>query len=127
MSGYEMLQNALVVAFATAVLGWMVGGLRRETRRAWQGLRTEMREEIGGVRGELSGLRTVMREEIGALRTEMREGIGGVRGELSGLRTEMREEIGALRTETHDELRALRSDLTQVALALGVRRRVGNE
>jgi hypothetical protein len=116
VNGLDTLQNALVAA----ILGWMVGGLRRETRRAFDllhgeigGLRGEMREEIGA-------LRTEMREEIGALRTEMREEIGA-------LRAEMREEIGALRTETHDEIRALRSDLTQVALALGVRRRAGNE
>jgi hypothetical protein len=94
----DTLQNALVAAFATAILGWMVGGLRRETRRAF-----------GLLHGEIGGLRGEMREEIGALRAEMRE------------------EIGALRTETHDEIRALRSDLTQVALALGVRRRAGNE
>jgi hypothetical protein len=109
MNGLAALQNALVMAFATAILGWMVGGLRRETRRAF-----------GLLHGEIGGLRGEVQEEIGALRTEMREEIGA-------LRTEMREEIGALRAETHDEIRALRSDLTQVALALGVRRRAGNE
>jgi hypothetical protein len=105
VNGYDMLQNALVVAFATAVLGWMVGGLRRETRRTFELLH-----------GEIGSLRTEMREGIGSLRTEMREEIGGLHGEL-----------GSFRTETHDELRAVRSDLTQIALALGVHRRAGNE
>lgn len=98
MNAYDVLVNGLVVGFATAILGWLVGGLRRETRAT-----------LGSFRSEL-------REEIGALRTEG-----------ASLRAEMREEIGSLRTQTHDELRALRSDLTQVALALGVRRRAGNE
>jgi hypothetical protein len=94
VNGYDILQNALVVAFATAVLGWMVGGLRRETRRTFE----------------------FLHGEIGSLRTEMREEIGGLHGEL-----------GSFRTGTHDELRAVRSDLTQIALALGVHRRAGNE
>ncbi|GIV01089.1 MAG: hypothetical protein KatS3mg014_2704 [Actinomycetota bacterium] len=91
MDASAVLSNALVVGSATAILGWLVSGLRRETRSTLGSFRTEMREEIGS------------------------------------LRAEVREEIAGLRTETHDELRAVRSDLTQIALALGVRRRAGNE
>ncbi|HZD79296.1 MAG TPA: hypothetical protein VE646_04555 [Actinomycetota bacterium] len=42
MDAIQTLIEALVVAFATTVLAWMVGGLRRETR-----------ESIGRLRGEV--------------------------------------------------------------------------
>ena len=40
------------------------------------GLRSEMREEIGGVRADIGGLRAEMHEEIDTLRAEMREELG---------------------------------------------------
>lgn len=97
MDTVQTLINALVVAFAATVLGWMVGGFRCETREATVELR-----------GEIATLRSEVRQEFGALRTEFRE------------------EITTLRTEVREELRAVRSDLTQVALAV-VRPRAENE
>lgn len=49
-------------------------------------------------RGEIAGLRTEMREELGSVRGE----IGSVRGEIAGLRTEMREEFGSMRGEINE-------------------------
>src|SRR5581483_11665456 len=97
----QTLVNALVVAFATAILGWIVAGSRREMRESVQQLRADLRDAIA------------------ALRVEMRE-------EIRGLRVEVREEIAALRVEVREEIRGLRSDLTQVALAVGIRPRAQN-
>jgi hypothetical protein len=60
--------------------------------------------------------------------------VHGLRAELSGLRGEIKGDIGELRAEMRDEIRELRrevadlrSDLTQVALAVGVKRRASSE
>lgn len=51
-------------------------------------------------------------------------GVGLVLGRMvHGLRSELKAEISEVRAE----LTALRSDLTQVALAVGVARRAGNQ
>jgi hypothetical protein len=72
----QTLTNALVVAFAAAVLGWMISGLRRETRQEIASLRAEVREEIQALRAEV-------REEIGTLRAEFREEIRALRSDLT--------------------------------------------
>lgn len=43
---------------------------------------SELRAEIGGVRGEIGSVRSEMRSEIGGLRSEMRSEIGGLRKEI---------------------------------------------
>ncbi len=50
--------------------------------------RSELKEEITGVRGEMAFLRTELKEEIAE-----------VRGEMASLRTELKEDLGQVRTE----------------------------
>ncbi len=68
--------------------------------------RSELKEEITGVRGEMAFLRTELKEEIAevrgemaSLRTELKEEIAEVRGEMASLRTELKEDLGQVRTE----------------------------
>jgi hypothetical protein len=72
--------------------------------------RSELRTEIGELRGEMRGgfgeLRGALRTEIGELRGEMRGGFGELRGEIGELKGEFGKlqgyvgmEIGAIRGE----------------------------
>jgi hypothetical protein len=61
---------------------------------------------------------------VGAILGWMVHGLRGeIKGDIGELRAEMRDEIRELRREVAD----LRSDLTQVALAVGVKRRASSE
>ncbi len=62
-------------------------------------LRSEMREEIGGLRADIGGLRAEMHEEIDSLRAEMREEIG----ELSDRVARLSDRVTRVETliETH--------------------------
>jgi ribosomal protein L29 len=67
---------------------------------------------VHGLRGEVTGLRA----ELTALRTEFK-------ADIAELRTELKADIRDVRREIAD----VRSDLTQVALAVGAKRRASSE
>ena len=48
------------------------------------------KEDIGGLRNEISALRSEMHDAIGALRSEMQSEIGKLRGEVGELRGELK-------------------------------------
>jgi hypothetical protein len=134
----QTLTNALVVAAAGGVLAWLIHGLRADLRvdvarldASIAELRREVTVETGGLRTELNGgmaeLRTEIKGDISDLRTELK-------GDISDLRTELKGDISDLRTELKGDIArldasvdALRSDVTQIALAVGARRRAGND
>jgi hypothetical protein len=134
----QTLTNALVVAAAGGVLAWLIHGLRADLRvdvarldASIAELRREVKVETGGLRTELNGgmaeLRTEIKGDISDLRTELK-------GDISDLRTELKGDISDLRTELKGDIArldasvdALRSDVTQIALAVGARRRAGND
>ncbi len=74
-----------------------------------QGVRTELTGKIDGVRTELKeeiqGVRTELKEEIQGVRTELKEEIQGVRTELKGVKEEMAAGFKALgeKIDGHDE------------------------
>ena len=69
------------------------------------GLRTEMRSEISGVRSDMDGLRTELRSEISGVRSDMdglRSDMDGLRSDMDNLRSDMdglRSEVDGVRTE----------------------------
>lgn len=67
---------------------------------------------VHGLRGEVNGLGA----ELTVIRTELK-------GDIAELRAEMKADIRDLRREIAD----VRSDLTQVALAVGAKRRASSE
>jgi hypothetical protein len=71
---------------------------------------------VHGLRGEMKGLRGELRAEMASLRVELKS-------DIAELRTEVRSDIRDLRREIAD----VRSDLTQVALAVGAKRRASSE
>jgi len=71
---------------------------------------------VHGLRGEMNSLRGELRAEMAALRVELKSDIAELRAELKG-------DIRDLRREIAD----VRSDLTQVALAVGAKRRASSE
>lgn len=72
---------------------------------------------VGAILGWMvHGLRTELRSEIGALRVELKS-------DIADLRAELKADIRDLRREIAD----VRSDLTQVALAVGAKRRASSE
>jgi hypothetical protein len=70
-------------------------------------LRSEVREEVSGIRGEMGQLRDEVRGEMGLLRDELRGEMGQLRDELRG---EMRQMEGRLRGEMGELGDALRSE-----------------
>ena len=100
MSAFEILV-AIYLAVVPPALGFLFWGRlnRLETRMDSLGseLRSEMRAEISGLRGEVHN------------------GFSQVWAEFSQVRSEI--------SDVRQEVAALRSDLTQVALAVGARPR----
>jgi hypothetical protein len=141
----QTLTNALVVAAAGGVLAWLIHGLKADIRvdvarldASIIELRRGFQVEIGDLRGEMGTLRSEMKSDLAQLRTELRGDIADLRTELRGdiadLRTELKGDIADLRTEMKGDIArldasvdALRSDVTQIALAVGARRRAGND
>lgn len=68
---------------------------------------------VGAILGWMvHGLRTDLRAEMAALRTELKGDIGELRADMRDMRREIAD---------------VRSDLTQVALAVGAKRRASSE
>ena len=65
-----------------------------------------LRGEISGVRIDVAQTRGDLRGEIGELRTEMREGFASVRGE-------MHEGFGSVRGEMHEGFASVRADMAR--------------
>jgi phage host-nuclease inhibitor protein Gam len=57
------------------------------------------------------------------LEDRLRDEIHGVKGDIAGLKSELETKIDRLEERFQASMDAMRSDLTQVALAVGVRRR----
>jgi hypothetical protein len=101
------------------------------------GLRTEFKEEFGGLRAEIGGLRAEVGEvkaQFGGLRAEFGEQLGGLRADfghqLGGLRAEFKEALGELRFDLKSEGRRsvdrdLRLGTALAELSLDVRELTG--
>ena len=83
---------AVIIAGVIGILAMM--------RSEFGGLRTEMKTEIGGLRGEISGLRSEMKTEIGEVRSEI-SGLSDRIQELSERQAEMTGQLTILRDMAH--------------------------
>jgi hypothetical protein len=85
------------------------------TRQDVDGVRVEMSDLRTELQQEMSGLRTELQQEMSDLRTELRADMADLRTELqqemSGLRTELRGDMKDLRSELHGDMKDLRSEL----------------
>ena len=101
---------AELIAIGALILNLIIYFSRVPTRKDLSDLRTELRNEIGG-----------LRSEIGDVRNELRNEIGGLRSEIGDLRTELRSEIGELRSEIGDVRNELRNEITESRSEMNVR------
>ncbi len=93
---------AELIAIGALILNIIIYFSRVPTRKDLSDLRTELRNEIGGLRSEIGDVRNELRSEIGGLRNEIgdvRNEIGGLRNEIRDVRNELRNEITELRSE----------------------------
>ena len=67
-----------------------------------------VREQIAELRGEVRGQIADLRGDMSELKGEVKEQIAGLRGELGGLRGDVRGQIAELRGEFRGELKAIR-------------------
>ena len=75
------------------------------------GLREDITALRGEVHDEVGALRTELHDEVGALRTELHHEVGALRADVAALRAEVREDIAALRGELREGLQALRTEM----------------
>ncbi|MHB1763893.1 MAG: hypothetical protein ACYCPR_12290 [Thermoplasmataceae archaeon] len=105
-------------AFWTLV-GVMIAGMSALFVDSRSGYRS-LRGDISGLDTKMDGLRTELKGDISGLRTELKGDISGLDTKMDGLRTELKGDISELRTELTGEIRAQTARIDQQTARIDV-------